>query len=193
MTQLLTVTTALVSLVFLALDLWPGAIAFTMLCPVVCCATLPALYLVSLAWVGVVGLTFHRQRERGVRVSPTVVACVAWMTGCGVLVLSDIPRLAAFSFYRDEFESLAATAPTAGEKVSCNRWVGCFYIDEYAADKHGAVYFRTVSHADGIGPDTMSYGFVLRPNRSEGTPFGWSSYRQSHLIGDWYSFGVSDD
>jgi hypothetical protein len=45
---------------------------------------------------------------------------------------------------------------------------------------------------DGIGPDTMSYGFAFKPN-PEGTPFGRSGYSYSHVVGDWYVFSASND
>ena len=54
------------------------------------------------------------------------------------------------------------------------------------ADKNGH------SGPDGIGPDTMSYGFASRPNR-EGTPFGRAGYHLSHVLGDWYVFSASND
>jgi hypothetical protein len=193
MTYLLAALTAAISLGFLALDACPGAMAFAMLAPITCCVSLPALGFVAMVWSSLAAWVAVRQAGKGVRLSPTVAGCVAWMLLCCALALFGVPRLAAFSYSRAEFESLAANAPVGEGPVPLNRWVGCFYVDRYAADASGAVYFRTASHADGLGPDTMSYGFALRPNAREGTPFGWSSYRQSRLTGDWYSFGVSDD
>jgi hypothetical protein len=118
---------------------------------------------------------------------------------CGVAAVSaiiyfaDIPRRVALWAVRDEFEALLAAAPRGeygGERLA--RWVGCFYVDEYGADEEGGVFFRTASHADGIGPDTMSYGFAYRPHR-ESCPFGRSSYRTMWLFGNWYWFSVSND
>ncbi len=51
---------------------------------------------------------------------------------------------------------------------------------------------RTYAGPDGIGPDTMSYGFAFRPNR-EGTPFGKAGYHLSPMIGDWYCFSASNN
>jgi len=70
--------------------------------------------------------------------------------------------------------------------------LGIYHVDEWASDQRGGVYFRTGTGPDGIGPDTMSYGFVYRPNR-EGSPFGASHYMVRRLGGDWYWFRASND
>jgi hypothetical protein len=72
------------------------------------------------------------------------------------------------------------------------RWLGVYFVDRYAADTGGGVYFRAHAAADGIGPDTMSYGFAFRPN-PEGTPFGGAGYRYTHVADDWYVFSASND
>jgi hypothetical protein len=110
-----------------------------------------------------------------------------------VLILSGIPTKVAFVLSRPAFQRHTATAPVAeydGEAVG--RLFGVYYVDLYAADPRGGVYFRTHAGADGIGPDTMSYGFVYRPN-PKGTPFGNSGCRYSHVVGDWYCFSASND
>lgn len=112
---------------------------------------------------------------------------------CFVLVLIGIPRRIAFLFSRSEFQRHIATAPASefeGERLG--RYLGVYYVDRYAADPRGGAYFRTHTGADGIGPDTMSYGFAFRPN-PEGTPFGKAGYRYSHVVGDWFVFSASDD
>jgi len=76
--------------------------------------------------------------------------------------------------------------------VPLDRWLGIYHVDEWASDQRGGVYFRTGTGPDGIGPDTMSYGFVYRPNR-EGSPFGASHYMVRRLGGDWYWFRASND
>jgi hypothetical protein len=70
--------------------------------------------------------------------------------------------------------------------------LGVYSVDRYAADPRGGIYFRTHAGPDGIGPDTMSYGFAFWPNR-EGTPFGKAGYGLSHMVGDWYCFSASND
>ncbi len=110
-----------------------------------------------------------------------------------VLMMNGIPRRVAFALSRPAFQQRAATAPVSeynGEGLG--RRLGVYHVDRYAADPRGGVYFRTYAGADGIGPDTMSYGFACRPNR-EGTPFGNAAYRYAHVVGDWYEFSASND
>jgi hypothetical protein len=110
-----------------------------------------------------------------------------------VLILTGIPMRVAFLLSRSSFEQYAAMA-TASKHDSepLERWLGVYFVDRYAADAGGGVYFRTHAGADGIGPDTMSYGFAFRPNPKR-TPFGSARYRVTHVTGDWYSFSASDD
>jgi hypothetical protein len=109
------------------------------------------------------------------------------------LILTGIPRRAAFLLSRPAFQGLVATAPASEyEGEALGRLLGVYYVDRYAADPRGGVYFRTHSGPDGIGPDTMSYGFAFRPN-AKGLPFGNAGYRLSRMIGDWYCFSASDD
>jgi hypothetical protein len=110
-----------------------------------------------------------------------------------VLIMNSFPRRVAFVLSRPAFQQHAVTARVSeynGEALA--RWIDVYYVDRYGADPHGGVYFRTHSGADGIGPDTMSYGFAYRPN-AEGTPFGRATYRYSHVVGDWYEFSASND
>jgi hypothetical protein len=109
------------------------------------------------------------------------------------LAMSGIPRRVAFRVSRPAFERLVISAPVSphGSEV-LGRMVGLYYVDRYAADPRGGVYFRTHAGADGIGPDTMSHGFAYRPN-PQGTPFGRAGYRCSRVVGDWYVFSASDD
>ena len=72
----------------------------------------------------------------------------------------------------------------ACQGAALDRRLGIYHVDRLAADPRGGVYFRTHTGADGIGPDTMSYGFAFRPN-PVGTPFGRAGYGYSHLFGDW--------
>jgi hypothetical protein len=190
--RLLYVVTAAGSLLLLALDVWPGAIGFALLCPFVCCATVPLLGAAGAGWAALVAVTLTRRPEGRVGFDRRVGACIGWMVACGGLVLLEVPRVAAFWFHRDQFAALAATAPAGRGRADLGRWVGIYYVRSYAADESGGVYFVTVQHPDGIGPDAMSYGFALRPQREE-CPFGMSKYSASRLFGEWYSFAVSDD
>jgi hypothetical protein len=109
------------------------------------------------------------------------------------LILTGIPMRVAFLLSRSSFEQYAAMG-TASEHNSepLERWLGVYFVDRYAADAGGGVYFRTHAGADGIGPDTMSYGFAFRPNLYW-TPFGSARYRLTHVAGDWYAFSASND
>ena len=108
-----------------------------------------------------------------------------------ILIVFGIPRRAAFLVSRPAFEPYVATAPASDAKP-LGRWLGVYYVDRYGADVRGGVYFRTHAGPDGIGPDTMSYGFAYQPN-PKGTPFGNSHYGLTHLVGDWCVFSASND
>ena len=110
-----------------------------------------------------------------------------------ILIWFGIPRPVAFLLSRPAFERLVVTAPVSRyEGEPLGQRLGVFHVDRYAADPRGGVYFRTHAGRDGIGPDTMSYGFAYRPNR-EGTPFGKAGYGLSRMAGDWYCFSASND
>ena len=109
------------------------------------------------------------------------------------LLWFHVPQRVAFAICSTELKTFAERVPADRlfEK-SVDIQAGSYQIDVYAGDARGGVYFRTRTGPDGIGPDTMSYGFAFRPNR-EGTPFGNAHYQLHHLFGDWYTFGASDD
>ena len=110
-----------------------------------------------------------------------------------IFIRYSIPRRVAFVLSRPAFERRVATAlNSVYEGEPPGRWLGLYYVDRYVADPRGGVYFRTHAGPDGIGPDTMSYGFAYRPNR-EGSPFGRAGYHLSHMVGDWYGFSASND
>jgi hypothetical protein len=110
-----------------------------------------------------------------------------------MLFATGVPRRLAFAISRPAFESLLAKAPTtAYQGVALNRQLGIYHVDRFATDPRGGVYFRSYKGADGLGPDTMSYGFAFSPN-PVGTPFGRAGYGYSHLFGNWYSFNASND
>jgi hypothetical protein len=104
-----------------------------------------------------------------------------------------VPRRIAFRAVRGGFEQYVPSAVVSGRRgAPLDRRIGIYHVDQYAADPRGGVYFRTGSAADGLGPDTMSYGFAYRPN-GEGTPFGRAAYLVRPLGGEWYWFQASDD
>jgi hypothetical protein len=110
-----------------------------------------------------------------------------------ILIATGFPKRVAFRISRASLQRHVATAPVSEyESEAMGRWLGVYYVDRYAADPRGGVYFRTHAGADGIGPDTMSYGFAFRPN-PKGTPFGNAHYRLFRMGGDWYIFSASND
>ncbi|MCI0462212.1 MAG: hypothetical protein L0Z62_35110 [Gemmataceae bacterium] len=104
-----------------------------------------------------------------------------------------VPQRVIFAFHASELRGLVDTAPGDGfQGQDTGRQVGLYRIDCSRADHRGGVYFRTHTGPDGIGPDTMSYGFAFRAN-GQGTPFGNAYYRYRWLFGDWYVFAASND
>jgi hypothetical protein len=125
--------------------------------------------------------------RRWIILSPAIVALSL------VLILTGIPKRVAFILSRPAFQRHIARAPVSEDQGEpLGRMLGVYYVDRYAADPRGGVYLRTHAGPDGIGPDTISYGFAFRPNR-EGTPFGRARYHRSHMVGDWYLFWASND
>ena len=108
------------------------------------------------------------------------------------LVVFAVPRRVAFALSRSAFDEASASAPIPEQEgAATNSRIGLYYVDCYARDPRGGVFFRVNTGPDGF-IDTMSYGFAYQPNR-EGTPFGAAHYELSHLTGDWYEFQASND
>jgi hypothetical protein len=178
----------------LTLSLWPGTLDNLFLL-----AVLTAVFWVPLAGIGAFVLLALAVRmvikgAKGSRASllRLVVAGAVLLLSLA-LVLTHIPLRLAFTFGRPFFEQWVESAPASqygGEAL--NRRIGMWRVDEYAADPRGGVYFRVGTGPDGLGPDTMSYGFALKPN-PEGSPFGNAHYRRSRLTGEWFYFRASDD
>jgi hypothetical protein len=174
----------------LVMSLWPG---YAGGCIFV--LALPLIALLGLAWLVVVARAASRSSDGGqsLRVRQIILAPVLVCLTYGMLRYY-IPRRVAFRVFQSRFDRHVPSATVreyGGTKF--DRWVGIYHVDEYAADPRGGVYFRTGTGADGIGPDTMSYGFVYRPNRL-GTPFGAARYLVRPLGRDgWYWFQASND
>ncbi|MGL5061128.1 MAG: hypothetical protein ACRC62_14240 [Microcoleus sp.] len=110
-----------------------------------------------------------------------------------------IPRRIAFTFARPAFEGWLRKKPPQNTNQNSpniprqlNIKLGIYQVDSYAIDRRGGQYFRVHSHGDGLGPDTISYGFVYQPNR-EGSPFGDAYYRIYSLGDGWFWFQASND
>ena len=167
------------------LSLWPG---FAGGCWIF--LALPLIALLGLAWllVAMIGYVRHRNAPslRQLAVAPILVCLTL------ALLVFYIPRRIAFLAHRGQFEKHVASVRANGYPTERPGWVGIYHVDMCATDPRGGVYFRTGTGPDGIGPDTVSYGFVYRPNRT-GSPFGASGYLVRRLSGEWYWFEASDD
>jgi hypothetical protein len=110
-----------------------------------------------------------------------------------------VPRRIAFSFSHSAFEGWLSKNPPQNTNPNSqniprqlNIKLGIYQVDLYAIDRRGGQYFRVRSRRDGLGPDTVSYGFVYQPNR-EGSPFG-DAYYGIYSLGDgWFWFQASND
>ena len=169
----------------LLLSLWPG---FVVGCWLV--LAYPLILALGVAWLVVVFWGTRRKLASPIGARAALVAPIVVCLTYGTLRYY-IPRRLAFAACQVMFERHLAAAPK-GWPAPLGRWLGIYRVDEYAADDRGGVYFRTGATADGIGPDTLSYGFAYRPNR-QGSPFGGARYGVYRLYGDWYWFRASND
>jgi hypothetical protein len=115
------------------------------------------------------------------------------MVICAGLLKFYVPRRIAFLFSRSAFESwLTKHRVKTYKSKSVDTKIGFYHVQEYAVDRRGGNYFQVHIHGDGLSPDTISYGFVYRPNL-EGSPFGAAHYRIYRLGDGWYWFQASSD
>jgi hypothetical protein len=174
------------------LAIWPGLIGDLVFGFPFFVLSLPALgiwflLLVGLGLVDVVGGWRTSGRRRWGLWSAAI------LFGTLALLWFRVPQRVAFAFCSSDLEPLADQAAAEGSlEPHAGFRVGPYWIDDYAGDERGGVFFRVRTGPDGIGPDIMSYGFARRPNR-EGTPFGNAQYQRCHLFGGWYAFAASDD
>ena len=162
-----------------------------------CLAGLVAVFALPVAAVVLAAGAFvlHRRGRLGdVRVpwGHAGVTGAAVLCTCVLLGLR-VPQVVGFAGSRSAFDRTVGELGSAGnEDPRAGRRFGIYEVAEYAADPRGGVYFVTLQAGDGLGPDTMSYGFAYRPNDA-GSPFGAASYATFPLGGGWYSFRASDD
>ena len=185
------VLTALGSLTLLSLSIWPGVLADLVFWAVLSSILWLPISLIAFIFLAV--FLYRRHRQGGllpipkwqVAAVPTVVVLTL------ALLFFYVPRRLAFLLSRSAFERMAQSAPPPGT-TPVNAWLGTYWVDEYAGDASGTVFFRVHSGSAGLGPDVMSYGFVRQPSQ-QSTPFGAAGYRVFHIVDDWYWFRVSDD
>ena len=196
------VITSTGAIVLLVMSIWPDYAGG-------CCGFLVgagAAGLLGVSWLFVVLQAQYRRKWPPVRqmaAAPLVVLLTYAMLNL------YIPRRVAFIACQEQFDEIVArsvspttttapstTLPDVGSRqtdpVPLNRRLGVYRVDQYAIDPRGGIYFRTGTGQDGMGPDTMSYGFVYRPN-PDGTPFGASRYLVRRIRGDWHWFQASND
>ena len=101
-----------------------------------------------------------------------------------------IPRRVVFPIHRSVFAGCVARAPESHSGAPLGRRLGMYYVDAFAKDPRGGVYFRTGTTSNWI--DIQSWGFAYQPN-DLGTPFGNGHYRVHPLVGEWYWFVASND
>jgi hypothetical protein len=105
----------------------------------------------------------------------------------------QIPMRIALYLSAPELLALVAAEENAGtRRWKPERRIGPYWIDQMGKDRGGGIYFRTHSGPEGIGSDTMEYGFAYRPTL-DGVPFGRSRHGLVHLFGEWYAFEGSTD
>jgi hypothetical protein len=187
----LVVICTLVCVAALGISIYPGLLGDLLIWPIVISiliAPIVALFavisLLFFDWTRI--LDRSRLPWRQIKVSMTFL-------GVTFLLLSFfVPGRIAFAMSKSAFEQLVAKAPRPELSMRVNRRLGVYYVDEYAVDLRGGVYVRVRTGPDGIGPDTMSYGFAYKPNR-QGSPYGAKYYDISYLEGNWYLFSASDD
>jgi hypothetical protein len=176
----------------LALAIWPGLLGDVVFGFPFLLLSLPALGIWFLVLVGlglldlVGGWKPNNRRRWGLWSAAIMFVMLA-------LLWLNVPQRVAFALSFSKLQPLANRGPTERffEKHG-EIQAGPYRIDVYARDERGGVFFRTRTGPDGIGPDTVSYGFAFRPNR-EGTPFGNAHYQRRHLFREWYAFSASDD
>ena len=193
------IVTVLSAFAALGLSIWPGALEDMLLTAMLYSVVGIPLALCGLAGVAVV---LYRRHWKGLDALSTreafaipVVAVVTLL-----LVVLQIPRHVAFLLARSSFEQMVQSAPMFEynrrplnyEGPRRNIKLGLYEVDWYVRDPRGGVFFRTHLGPDGLGPDQMSYGFAYQPNR-EATPFGSARYNVHRMVGEWYSFCVSND
>ncbi|MBD2518277.1 hypothetical protein H6G93_25545 [Nostoc sp. FACHB-973] len=191
--------TLLIGVAILIISIYPGALnSFffpVMLVSIVC---VPIFAVLAILFWGL--RTLGRRDLKSIRLRRHTfvpwreVAIIAGIVlVCYVLLKFYIPRRLAFIISQSAFEQVRIQLPISAKgKITLNRKLGLYEVDEYAIDSRGGAYFRVFSGGDGLSPDTISYGFVHQPN-SEGSPFGAAHYQVFYLYGDWYWFRVSDD
>ena len=196
--NILIILTLITCVLTLVLSIYPGVIQ-----DIFMFITLALLWLAIAVGIAIALVTIVVQRGSAsvknylVRIG-AILLMVALSYG---LLKFYIPRRIAFVASRPAFEGWLAQNPpknyTARKRSyrvseSLNKKLGIYRVDQYAADHRGGVYFRVYRGRDGLGPDTISYGFAYQPNL-QGSPFGEAYYGIYPLGNGWFWFQASND
>jgi hypothetical protein len=165
---------------------WPG---FGVLDGLQVCCILPLLAVLGILWlyglhVFILALLheggyFKPVRPAKLWVAPVLI-CITFTS-----LYFNIPMRLFFAACRDRFQSFVPSAPVSVEGMPFGRRIGVYYVDSYAANDDGGVFFRTELS------NGFSLGFAYRP-RGRYTPFGDEHYQVHPLDDGWYWFEVSD-
>jgi len=170
----------------LLLSLWPG---FVVGCFLV--LAYPLILALGVTWLVVVIVGTRNSAAVPLSARAVLVAPIVVSLTYGAL-LYYIPRRIAFAACKGGFERCLSSASTQPASVPVHCWLGIYRVTEIAADERGGVYFQTGTTADGLGIDTLTYGFAYKPN-GQGSPFGAARYQIHPLSGDWCWFQASND
>lgn len=168
---------------------WVAMIITTLFSPLL----FPFSSLILLTWLTMAWLGLVQQNQKIFKLTRSVFLwglILFFMLG---IFVSNTPRCLGLIFSRPAFESIVnqVSIENIGESKWLNRYFGIYYVEQYASDIRGGVYFRTNTKSV-FGREKNSYGFVYQPN-TQGSPFGNANYAYQRLIDDWYSFSASDD
>lgn len=188
--NILIILTLITCVLTLVLSIYPGVIQdiFTFI-------TLALLWLAIAVGIAIALLAIVVQRgSASVKNSLARIGAILLMVVCSYGMLKFyIPRQIGFLASRTAFEGwLAQNPPKNYTARSLNKKLGIYHVDQYAADPRGGVYFRVYRGRDGLGPDTISYGFAYQPNL-QGSPFGAAYYGIYPLGNGWFWFQASND
>lgn len=184
--RFLSIATPIICLATLALSIYPGWLNVLL-----SIALVLGIIAAPVVVVWLIGMLVILYRRRDIdfpwkRAEFTVLILMI----TGGLLWFHVPLRIAFAACRGGFRK-------ALESVNLNdapfdRRIGIYHVDACQVDERGGSYFRVHTGGDGLGPDTVSYGFCYLPN-AEGSPFGAAKYRTVSLGGGWHSFRASDD
>ncbi|HEX8325660.1 MAG TPA: hypothetical protein VF595_17280 [Tepidisphaeraceae bacterium] len=190
--SLVVAATALVCLIAIGLSIIPGVLHDVLFIGFLfSIVVVPVAGGITLVGLSVVWLRGNLPRTR--LPAPQLAMIVAMLLGTYALLSFYVPRRFAFIVSQASFDAVARQSTvTSDTPIQLNRRLGLFWVDEYATDTRGGTYFRVYQGGDGIGPDTMSWGFAFQPN-AVGTPFGSARYLTRPLGNGWYWFRASND